>query len=247
MQLSQALGESDDHIQYRSLNEDQNPIGLSQVTWPAFDRLRARASEEGFDLRIASGFRDAQRQQLIWDGKASGLRPVLDSDCQRIDIASLSEKNAVWAILRWSALPCVSRHHWGSDFDFYDAAAVSEDYPLQLIQSEYSAGGVFASLNSWLSDMIQTDGCEGFFRPYGVDRDGVAPEPWHLSYAPAAAQAHLLCRSDLLRTAVQLRNLKLGEVVESHWNEIFAQFIDVDVACYPRSFQPLLRSISDKS
>ena len=28
----------------------------------------------------------------------------------------------------------------------------------------------------------------GFFRPYTTDRGGVAPEPWHLSYAPVARQ-----------------------------------------------------------
>ncbi len=29
----------------------------------------------------------------------------------------------------------------------------------------------------------------GFYRPYAVDRGGVHPEPWHLSYAPLAQQA----------------------------------------------------------
>ena len=34
----------------------------------------------------------------------------------------------------------------------------------------------------------------GFFRPYTTDRGGVAPEPWHLSYAPVAARAQARVR-----------------------------------------------------
>ena len=32
------------------------------------------------------------------------------------------------AILLWSALPGASRHHWGTDFDVFDRAAVPPDY-----------------------------------------------------------------------------------------------------------------------
>lgn len=42
-----------------------------------FSLLRSAAANEGFDLRICSGFRSFQRQRLIWNEKLSGLRPVL--------------------------------------------------------------------------------------------------------------------------------------------------------------------------
>jgi len=52
------------------------------------------------------------RQAEIWNAKAAGLRPVLDANEQPIDTGTLSERELVFAILRWSALPGASRHHW---------------------------------------------------------------------------------------------------------------------------------------
>ena len=36
-------------------------------------------------------------------------------------------------ILEWSALPGASRHHWGSEFDVFDLAALPEGYRVQLL------------------------------------------------------------------------------------------------------------------
>jgi LAS superfamily LD-carboxypeptidase LdcB len=35
---------------------------------------------------------------------------------------------------------------------------------------------------------MAADDAEGFFKPYDQDRGGIAPEPWHISYRPVAAQ-----------------------------------------------------------
>ena len=40
--------------------------------------LTQRAAQEGFDLCVASGFRSFERQLVIWNAKAEGLRPVFD-------------------------------------------------------------------------------------------------------------------------------------------------------------------------
>ncbi|NIM47861.1 MAG: D-alanyl-D-alanine carboxypeptidase family protein, partial [Gemmatimonadales bacterium] len=86
--------------------------------------------------------------------------------------------------LRWSALPGASRHHWGTDLDVYDLAARPEGYEVELIPEEVDAGGMFGPLHEWLDGRIAADAAFGFFRPYERDRQGVAPERWHLSYAP---------------------------------------------------------------
>jgi len=79
-------------------------------------------------------------------------------------------------------LPGLSRHHWGTDFDVWDAAAVPEDYSLGLVTAEYLSGGPFHHLNTWLSEREARNQSEDFFRPYATDRGGVAPEPWHISH-----------------------------------------------------------------
>ena len=37
-------------------------------------------------------------------------------------------------------------------------------------------------------DLIVADEAEGFYKPYGEDRGGIAPEAWHISYRPAATK-----------------------------------------------------------
>ncbi len=152
----------------------------------AFRRLQARAREAGFTLAIASGFRSYERQLAIFNAKASGERPVHDDAGAAIDMAALAPREQLAAILRFSALPGASRHHWGSDLDVFDAAALPADYRGPLTPEEGAPDGVFGPLHAWLDERMAADESEGFFRPYDEDRGGVAPERWHLSFAPLA-------------------------------------------------------------
>lgn len=154
----------------------------------ALEQLRAAAARCGFELRIASGYRSYARQLMIWDNKLTGKRPVLDADDQVIDLEALSIAQRLEAVLRFSALPGTSRHHWGTDLDVFDAAAVDSDYCVQLNNEEVSEGGCFTRLHDWLDERIASGESFGFYRPYDRDRGGVAPERWHLSYAPLALE-----------------------------------------------------------
>ncbi len=117
----------------------------------AFQAMQQAAKVAGFDLQPASTFRDFGRQLAIWNGKFRGERPVLDQDSQPIDIFSLDTAARCEAILRWSALPGTSRHHWGSDLDIYDPSRLPTGEKLQLEPWEYDAGGYFYPLTQWLS------------------------------------------------------------------------------------------------
>ena len=150
----------------------------------AFAQLQRDARQAGFDLSIVSAFRSFERQLAIWNGKASGQRLIHDDAGKLINISKLSVDELVHAIMRFSALPGTSRHHWGTDVDVYDRAAVSEDYVVQLVPAEVAAGGVFDAMHCWLDERIAVDESHGFFRPYAIDAGGVAVERWHLSYAP---------------------------------------------------------------
>lgn len=150
----------------------------------AFDQLAGDAAAAGFELRIASAHRDFPRQLMIFNGKARGERPVFDDRGAPVDLAALEPYEQLSAILRFSALPGGSRHHWGTEVDVYDAAAVPAGYRVSLTEAEVCAGGPFDPLHCWLDGQIAAGRSHGFFRPYDGDRGGVAPERWHLSFAP---------------------------------------------------------------
>lgn len=152
----------------------------------AFTQLQADAAVAGFDLSIASSYRSFWRQLAIFNGKASGERPIHDDEGRAVAAAELSAGEQLAAILRFSALPGTSRHHWGTDLDVFDAAALQGGAQVQLTPQEVAPGGVFDALHCWLDERIAVGDSYGFFRPYATDRGGVAKERWHLSYAPIA-------------------------------------------------------------
>lgn len=179
----------------------------------AYQQLRSDAAQAGFDLRIASGFRSFSRQLAIWNGKVSGQRGIVDDSGNTLAAAELSDWRCVEAILRFSALPGASRHHWGTDMDVYDAAALVDGYQLQLTLDETRAGGPFAALHRWLDERIAANRSYGFFRPYAQDLGGVAVEPWHLSFAPLAQVYLSQLTAPLLYQRLQSEILGLKSVV----------------------------------
>lgn len=218
------LGQSDAHL---CSADDAEALGapIHRDAVDPFSALRAAAHAEGFELVILSGFRSFERQLSIWNRKATGDLTVLDSAAHPIDIATLTERDLAFSILRWSALPGASRHHWGTDMDVYDAASRPPGYEVDLVPAEVERGGMFAPLHEWLDTRIANGTAFGFFRPYDRDRGGVAPERWHLSFAPLAAPFAQLLTPDLLREALQRADMRLKEVVLAHLDEIFDRFV----------------------
>lgn len=190
-----------------------------------FLHLQAEATAHGFALTIHSAFRGFDRQRSIWNRKATGQLAVLDSNAQPIDISTLDARGLVYAILRWSALPGASRHHWGTDLDVYDAATTPEGYELQLIPAEVDPGGMHGALHAWLDERMATGRSFGFHRPYDVDRGGVAPERWHVSYAPLASVLERELTIDVLRHAIVGAGLSLEDTVLEHLDDIYARFV----------------------
>jgi LAS superfamily LD-carboxypeptidase LdcB len=204
---------------------DSFGVRVHQEVVEPFRSLKREARTAGFDLRILSGYRSFDQQLSIWNRKASGKLPVLDGDAVPLDVEALSEQALVFAILRWSALPGASRHHWGTDLDVYDAAATPEGYEIELIPEEVNAGGMFGPLHEWLDERIASESSFGFFRPYDEDRQGVAPERWHLSYAPVAAAYLEQLTTDVLRAVVQQADLLLKDTILLQLDEIYERFV----------------------
>ena len=195
----------------------------------AFSALREDAAAAGFDLVIASSFRSFERQLAIWNGKARGERPVYDDNDELVILADLSPGDRLHAILRYSAIPGTSRHHWGTDLDVYDARAVPEGYRLQLSAAEVSAGGPFDALHCWLDERMSAQTSHGFYRPYSEDRGGVAPERWHLSYAPLSREWERRMSAEALLACWNASSdqLQLRDEIENTLPNILQRYVEV--------------------
>jgi LAS superfamily LD-carboxypeptidase LdcB len=187
----------------------------------AFLAMRAAAAAEGMELEAASSFRDFGRQLAIWNDKFEGRRALLGPDGLALDRTVMTEAQVVQAILYWSALPGASRHHWGSELDVIDRSALA-GRTAQLVPAEYAADGMFARLDRWLA--THAEGF-GFFRPYDLDRGGVQPEPWHLSYAPISGAALAALTVEVLGEALHGVALGGGGVVRPLLADVHERYV----------------------
>jgi len=216
--LDQLTGRTREHLSELA----DPPCALHNAAMAPFLAMRAAAAADGIDITAFSSFRDFDRQLAIWNGKFRGERPMQDRAGQPLDALSLAPADRVTAILWWSALPGASRHHWGTDFDVVDVRAKPAGYKLQVVPAEYQSGGPFHRLTTWLDDHMHAF---GFFRPYGTDRGGVAPEPWHLSYAPVAARAQAAFSVEGLRAVLAAAAIEGREEVLATLPRTFASYV----------------------
>ncbi|MNQ49038.1 D-alanyl-D-alanine carboxypeptidase [compost metagenome] len=219
MTQDQLLGLDESHL----ILVGRGPHRLTAATAAAFNDMQVAAAYEGFNLQAASSWRSFERQLAIWNGKWRGERPLLDADNQPLDALQLDDMERLHAILRWSALPGTSRHHWGTDLDIYDPDCLPVGTRLALEPWEYEAGGWFADLGEWLGDHM-TD--FGFFLPYAKPLDaaqGVAYEPWHISFAPESGEQRL--DPDALALCLQQADIEGKECILAHLDEILARYV----------------------
>jgi LAS superfamily LD-carboxypeptidase LdcB len=216
---AQLTGRDESHL------SSEGQVALMPACWRAFEELRSAAASAGFELCIASGFRSFERQLLIFNAKARGERPVLDDSGSAIAMSGLSPEQQLHAILRYSALPGASRHHWGSDIDIYDGAAMPEGYQLQLTPEEVADDGMFGGLHRWLDTQIASGTAAGFYRPFAADTGGVAPERWHLSYAPLAQEFERRLDPRCIAAALAGSELVHLELVLSRLPAIYQRYV----------------------
>jgi len=186
------------------------------------EKLSDAAAREGFELKVLSGFRDFSQQLRIWNLKATGQRALLDSQGVALDFHRLNEEEIVHAILRWSALPGASRHHWGTDLDIYDESARPQDYAIELTPAEVEGNGMFAPFHDWLDSHLEK---AGFFRPYARDQGGVSPERWHLSYRPLSEKYLSQFSIEILEKTVAGAPIELKQTVLRLLPAIYKKFV----------------------
>ena len=183
---------------------------LQAEAMKAFKGLQQSAVKNGFNLQPASSFRDFERQQLIWNGKFNGERKVHDDAGNPLDLALLDDWQKAQAILRWSALPGGSRHHWGTEIDIFDPDLLPQGQSLQL--SEFLT-----------ENLPHFD----FALPFISQPEGkkIGREPWHISYLPLAELASQLFTLDVLLQVWQNEKVEGKETLITHLPEIFEQYV----------------------
>jgi LAS superfamily LD-carboxypeptidase LdcB len=194
--------------------DNYSNIHVNHGMLPALINLRNEARHAGFSLEVTSAFRGFEQQLSIWNAKARGERTLFNDQGIALDYNALSPQEIVFAILRWSALPGASRHHWGTDMDVFDKSRMPEDYKVQLLPQETEPGGIFGEFHLWLDKNLERF---DFYRPYAVDTGGIAPEKWHLSYKPLAdiymkELTYEIVEETILEAEIELKSIILAEL-----------------------------------
>ncbi|WP_221274555.1 M15 family metallopeptidase [Thaumasiovibrio subtropicus] len=214
MTPAQLAGLDDSHLEKESR--------LHPEAATAFRAMCDAARRDNIHIDLASGYRNFHRQCAIWNGKFNGERPLLDAHSHPIDALSLEIGERVHAILRWSALPGASRHHWGTDIDVYSKALLPTDTKLQLEPWEYQKGGHQYPLSQWLANYAHQF---GFFFPYRIDLGGVGIEPWHLSYAPISKKCLSQLTPTFLKNLLATENIAGKDWLINHLNDVYQRYI----------------------
>ena len=124
------------------------------------------AKKDGITLVMISGARTFQTQKSVWDRRWNESQWA-------------AGPGRVKNLLRYSALPGCSRHHWGTDLD------------LNANRTDYWRSATGLKIYQWLCENAHKF---GFYQPYsakgaagsGLREKGHEEERWHWSYYPLA-------------------------------------------------------------
>jgi D-alanyl-D-alanine carboxypeptidase len=150
----------------------RNHLYLLGDVYDAFIKMRKAAKADGISLVIISATRNFDDQKNIWQSKWTGERLVGGENLAET-VPDPVERARI--ILKYSAMPGTSRHHWGTDID------------INSVDKAHFESGKGLRTYQWL---VRNAGRFGFVQPYtpkGKDRPyGYEEEPWHWSYNPIA-------------------------------------------------------------
>ena len=177
----------------------------------------------GIDLVDASGFRDFDRQLVLWNRKWRGERPLYDRAGQLLDQRGSTTPHGWRRSCAGPQFPAAVVTTGVPDIDVIDAAAMPPGYQVELVPAEYAANGVFGA--PYASGSPGTWVASAFSGPMSTAGCGAGIEPWHLSYAPVAREAVEELTLSVLRTAVEGSEMLGKEHVLDRLPEIYTRFI----------------------
>jgi len=136
---------------------------LREEAYEALSRMIQDARRDGINLSVVSAFRSFSDQKTIWESK-----------WERFATAYPNPTHRCLAILRYSAAPGTSRHHWGTEVD------------LVSVSPAFFATRQGQKILSWLEHHAPSYGFERPYTALSTTNGGYAEEPWHWSYRPLA-------------------------------------------------------------
>lgn len=213
--LKNLMGIDDSHIV-------GDTIKLEQNTLIAFNKMREAALEDGIDIKIVSGFRDFERQLLIWNNKYKKYTKEY----------KLSPTKAIEEIIRFSTIPGTSRHHWGTEIDIIDASDEKYKDEEDVLLTEKYENGIFTKLKRWMDLNSERF---GFYLTYVNDknRKGFEYEPWHYSYKPVSVELLNIFISNDIGSIISTTTMQGKEFISK-------DFIQKYIAEYVKGVNPIL-------
>ncbi|ARN71899.1 D-alanyl-D-alanine carboxypeptidase [Nonlabens tegetincola] len=157
--------------------QSPNPNNLLEIeVQQAFDRMKAAAFIDGIELQVVSGYRSFERQQAIWNRKY-----------KRYEKQGMLPDAIFDKIVEYSTVPGTSRHHWGTDLDIIDAAAIYKGDVL--VPNKFHGNGPFCKMKEWMELHASKYGFELVYT-LNENRTGFNYEPWHYSYVPLSRKRY---------------------------------------------------------
>lgn len=157
---------------------------LRRDAYEAFKKMYAAARQDGIRLTIISATRNFDYQKGIWEAKWTGARLIEDGE--NLAQTTPDPVERALKILRYSAMPGSSRHHWGTDMD------------LNNLNNPFFDNGEGKKIYDWLRAHAASFGFCQPYSPKGPGRpDGYNEERWHWSYLPVARPLTDLARTQL--------------------------------------------------
>ena len=156
---------------------------LQKEVYAQFKLMHQEALKDGIKLKIISSIRNFERQKMIWNDKWTGKKLTQGI---HLGMSNYSDGEKASKILKYSAMPCSSRHHWGTDIDLNSLEPHFFDVSEGLI------------IYNWLKSNAHK---YGFYQVYDAkiksQRTGYEEEKWHWSYLPTA-QNYLIKYNELV-------------------------------------------------
>lgn len=140
----------------------------------AFVKMAEAAEKDGIRLRIVSATRTFERQKQIWEDKWLGRRKVEGRNLHEENIPAVDRARL---IMRYSAMPGTSRHHWGTDVD------------INALEDSYFLSGQGSKEYVWLTANAARFGFCQVYSGRDTGRiTGYEEEKWHWSYMPLSSK-----------------------------------------------------------
>lgn len=149
-----------------------NKMYLRNETLVAFYKMRESAIKNGIELKILSATRNFNYQKNLWNDKWSGATIV---EGQNLSKSITDGLERFKKILEYSAVPGMSRHHWGTDID------INEVNPSYFNGEKGRVEYDWLKQNAWVFGFCEPYNLKGGERPTGHNG-----EKWHWSYYPLA-------------------------------------------------------------